>query len=200
MKRPSFLILSLVLFFSSFAQQDRNHYTDSMKAYQVNYINTHEVVKKKDRKYFRFFPIDRSYLVNAHFEKLGDTTGFTMTTSAHTVQHYFKYGRLDFSLSGTACHLYIYQSHELMKNPKLKDYLFVPFTDATTGDESYGSGRYLEFFIQEINNDMLVIDFNKAYNPYCAYATGYHCPIPPGENHLLVPVKAGEKNFGKTHH
>ncbi|HNJ28593.1 MAG TPA: DUF1684 domain-containing protein, partial [Ferruginibacter sp.] len=80
------------------------------------------------------------------------------------------------------------------------DYLFVPFTDLTTGDESYGSGRYIEFYIQDIQGDgTLQLDFNKAYNPYCAYASGFKCPIPPRENALNVAIKAGEKNFAKPH-
>ena len=78
-------------------------------------------------------------------------------------------------------------------------YLFVPFTDATTGDESYGGGRYLEFYKQDIQNNTLQLDFNKTYNPYCVYATGFRCPIPPKENRLPVAIKAGEMNFAKSH-
>ena len=86
-----------------------------------------------------------------------------------------------------------------MQTEKYRNYLFVPFTDATTGDESYGSGRYLEFYIADIQNNTLQLDFNKAYNPYCAYAAGYKCPIPPRENNLPLAIKAGEKNFAKGH-
>ena len=179
--------------------QTGNAYLHSLKAYQKKYVDTHEVVKKKDKKYFHFFAIDSSYNVNCRFEKISDTIGFTMKTSANTLQHYFKYGSLLFNLSGKICRLFVYQSKELMKNENYKDYLFVPFTDITTGDETYGSGRYLEFHYTDIHNNSLQLDFNKAYNPYCAYATGYHCPIPPKENNLPVAVKAGEMIFGKTH-
>ena len=187
-------------FQASIAQHKNSRYLTSIKAYQQNYMVTHEVVKPIDRKYFRFFPIEKSYQVRCQFEKEMDTIGFTMKTSANTLQHYFKYGRLDFYLSGIACHLYVYQSQDLMKQSKYKEYLFVPFTDSTTGNESYGSGRYLEFNIPEIKNNLLLLDFNKAYNPYCAYANGFHCPLPPRENHLPVYVRAGEKSFGKEHH
>ena len=122
-----------------------------------------------------------------------------MKTSANTLQHYFKYGRLNFVLDGKDYHLYVYQSSDLMKTEKYKDYLFVPFTDASTGDESYGSGRYLDFSTTDIKNNTLYLDFNKAYNPSCAYATGFHCPMPPKENLLTVAINAGEKNFGKGH-
>jgi uncharacterized protein (DUF1684 family) len=198
MKRTSFLLVLLSQCVLSIAQQ-KDHYVDSIKAYQKNYIETHEVVKKKDRKYFRFFPINIEYDVKCRFEKISDTIGFTMKTSANTLQHYLKYGKLDFQVEGKACQLFVYQSTSLMKTEKYRDYLFVPFTDATTGDESYGSGRYLEFNIPDIRNNVLDLDFNKAYNPYCAYATGFHCPIPPRENHLDVSIKAGEMVFGKKH-
>jgi uncharacterized protein (DUF1684 family) len=128
-----------------------------------------------------------------------DSSGFTMTTSAKTLKYFYKYGRLDFMIAGKPCHLYVYQSKDLMTTAEYRNYLFVPFTDATTGTESYGSGRYLEFYEKDIQNNSLKLDFNKAYNPYCAYAAGYKCPIPPKENNLTIAIKAGEKNFGKSH-
>jgi uncharacterized protein (DUF1684 family) len=76
----------------------------------------------------------------------------------------------------------------------------VPFGDATSGFESYGGGRYLDFTISDIKNNFLPIDFNKAYNPYCAYTAGYSCPIPPKENLLNASISAGEKNYGKPVH
>jgi len=195
-----YFILLLSITTSVVVAQQKDVYVESIKAYQENYTATHEVVKKKDIKYFRFFPISQDYNVTCRFEKLTDTTGFVMKTSANTLQHYFKYGKLSFTLNKMDCFLFVYQSKELMKTEKYHDYLFVPFTDASTGDESYGSGRYLEFYIPEIKNNSLQLDFNKAYNPYCAYATGFHCPIPPKENSLPIAIKAGEMVFGKAHH
>jgi uncharacterized protein (DUF1684 family) len=83
--------------------------------------------------------------------------------------------------------------------PKYKNYLFVPFKDMTNGKETYGGGRYLDLETTDIQNDSVILDFNKAYNPYCAYSNGYSCPIPPKENHLAVSIEAGEKTFGKEH-
>lgn len=183
---------------NTFAQQ-KDPYILSIKVYQKSYIKTHDVIKKKDRKYFRFFPINIQYNVSCKFEKINDSIGFTMKTSANTLQHYLKYGKLSFSLQGKTCSLFVYRSTNLMKTEKYRDYLFIPFTDVSTGDESYGSGRYLDFYIPEIKDNILQLDFNKAYNPSCAYATGFHCPIPPKENHLSVSVTAGEMVFGKVH-
>jgi uncharacterized protein len=170
-----------------------------MQAYQKNYCTNHEVVKAKDIKYFRFFPIDSNYNVLGSFEKITDTIGFTMKTSGAVVQQYYKYGKLSFQIHDTLLRLFIYQSKKMMDSDEYKGYLFIPFTDLTTGDESYGSGRYIDATIPQIINNQLVIDFNKAYNPYCAYSTGYHCPIPPGENHLPIAIRAGEKVFGRGH-
>lgn len=198
MKR--FFLLSTVVFFSNMAfAQKTDSYVAAVKAYQKNYVSTHEVVAKKDHKYFQFFPISKAYDVSCNFEKIMDTVGFTMTTSANTLKQYYKYGRLDFIINGEECLLFVYQSKDLMQLEQYKDYLFVPFTDATTGDESYGSGRYFEFYKKDIQNNMVELDFNKAYNPYCAYSAGYKCPVPPKENRLRIAIKAGEMNFRKSH-
>ena len=86
----------------------------------------------------------------------------------------------------------------MMSTSKYRDYLGLMFTDKTSGKETYDAGRYIDFNIGDIKNDKLVIDFNKAYNPYCAYVKGkYSCPIPPRENYLPIAIEAGEKNFGK---
>ncbi|MBL7702203.1 MAG: DUF1684 domain-containing protein [Ferruginibacter sp.] len=182
----------------AFAQK-KDAYTESIKAYQKMYVDSHEVVKGKDKKHFRFFPINKDYNVTAYFERIVDTVGFTMNTSAGTVKYFYKYGRLDFMINEKEFLLYVYQGKDLMQTEQYKDYLFVPFTDATTGNESYGSGRYLEFYKRDIEDGKLQLDFNKAYNPYCAYSTGFKCPIPPRENRLSIAIKAGEMNFGKAY-
>lgn len=193
-------LLAAGMFVSGFLfAQKKDIYTGSIKAYQKIYIDSHEVVKGKDKKHFHFFAISKAYNVTCYFERIFDTVGFTMPTSAGTVKYFYKYGRLDFMIDGKECLLYVYQGKDLMQMEQYKDYLFVPFTDATTGNESYGSGRYLEFYKKDIQIDSLQLDFNKAYNPYCAYATGYKCPIPPRENRLNISIKAGEMNFGKAH-
>lgn len=194
------LFLSCFLFAGFAHAQKHDSYLKSIRAYQKNYVDTHEVVQhKKDKKFFRFFPINEAYNVPAFFERIIDTVGFTMNTSAGTTKYFYKYGRLDFMIGGKECLLYVYQGKDLMQTEQYRDYLFVPFTDATTGSESYGSGRYLEFYKHDIQGDSLQIDFNKAYNPNCAYATGYKCPVPPKENRLTVAINAGEMNFGKSH-
>ena len=182
------------------ASAQKKTYRDSILAWQQKYINTHEVVLKNDRKFLHFYPVDESYRVVASFKKITDEKGFDMNTSSGIKKKHFVYGLLTFKLHDSLVHLYVYQSAALMKQEKLKDYLFVPFGDATSGFESYGGGRYMEFYIPDIKNNTVVLDFNKAYNPYCAYTTGFNCPIPPMENLLKVAVPAGEKDFEKPVH
>ena len=80
-----------------------------------------------------------------------------------------------------------------MRNPAYKNYIFLPFTDDSNGFETYGGGRYLDIDKPEDGVRKIVLDFNIAYNPYCAYSDAYSCPIPPRENNLSVKILAGAK-------
>ncbi|WP_185817021.1 DUF1684 domain-containing protein [Hymenobacter metallilatus] len=138
-----------------------------------------------------FYPINYAACVVARF--VPDSLGapFQMQTSTARRPLYRKYGELHFTLEGKPQRLHVYQSLELLQTKEYRDYLFVPFTDRTNGHGSYGGGRYLDLRRGQIQNQQVVLDFNRAYNPYCAYATGYACPVPPPENRLAVEVKAG---------
>jgi uncharacterized protein (DUF1684 family) len=198
----SILLLLFVLGALSGAAQKMNTrgYIDSIKAFRADYIQTHELLTSAEQKaLLRFYPINPTYRVVARFEKFVDSPWFPMATSGKTPKIQRKYGRLTFSLHDTVVHLTIYQSQALMQKAATRDYLFIPFTDVTSGIDSYGGGRYIDCAINDILSGILVLDFNKAYNPYCAYAAGYNCPIPPHENDLPVAIQAGEKNYGKAH-
>ncbi|MEO8768999.1 MAG: DUF1684 domain-containing protein [Ferruginibacter sp.] len=174
-------------------------YNDSLQLFQKNYVSTHEVVKGSDKAFFQFYKVDEKYRIVARFEKIIDTAGFIMKTSGTRKTKYFRYGMLYFNIGKDALHLTIYQSERLMADTAYKNYLFVPFTDLTSGEKSYGGGRYLDFIIDDIKNNSLIIDFNKSYNPYCAYMAGFSCPIPPAENYLTLNIEAGEMEFAKKH-
>lgn len=197
--RVLLLFACLNLCADSFCQ--KKSYTDSLIDYKRNYIGTHEVVKSKDRKYFRFYPINKKYAITARFEKSNDTSLVPMKTTGTEipVKDFYRYGKIYFMLDGKERELTLFQSKMLMNNSQYKNYLFLPFTDSTTGVDTYGSGRYIDVQTTEIRNGLLILDFNKAYNPYCAYSTGFNCPIPPKENRLNIFIKAGEKNFAKPH-
>ncbi len=147
---------------------------------------------KKDRRKFKklpFFPVDLSYRVTARFVRTQQALPFQMPTTTARRPIYEQYAEAHFELKGQKFVLPIYQSHDLRQSEKYKTYLFLPFTDATNGNESYAGGRYIGLEIPE--GDEIVIDFNQAYNPYCAYNGKYSCPIPPKENHLPIEIRAG---------
>lgn len=154
-------------------------YKDSVDAFIKNYVNTHEVVKGQDRMQLHFFNVNEQYRIRAKFEKTTDDQWFEMPTSGRIKKVFRVYGVLIFSVNDTLVRLNLYQSQGLMGNDQYKNYLFLPFTDATTGNETYESGRYIDLQTSDVKDNEVVIDFNKAYNPYCAYVSGvYNCPIP----------------------
>lgn len=169
------------------------------KQYKKDFIENKGPVKKQDLKYLDFFAPNAEYRISATFKRTPKEQPFDIPTSSTVKKKYVKYGDLTFELNGKQTHLAIYQSLKLRKMPQYRDYLFLPFKDPTNGKESYGGGRYLDLKIGDLKTGTAIIDFNKAYNPYCAFADGYSCPIPPKENHLEIPIKAGEKQFRKTH-
>jgi len=176
-------------------------YMDSIQSWRKNYIETHELLKTpEERSLLRFYPLDPAYRVVCDFKPLPNSPWSPMLTSGAKPQMARKYGLLTFKLHDTTLHLTVFQMQALMANDATKDYLFVGFTDATSAVDTYGAGRYIDCAIGDIHDNSMVLDFNKAYNPYCAYATGYNCPIPPRENDLPVAILAGEKNYGKKVH
>ncbi len=193
-----FLFL-LLLSANAAVQAQPKKYAAEIKAYQKDYVLHHEVVLDKSKKKFRFFKPNEAFKIKARFEKLQDSTGFIMKTSGTKDKKFFRYGQVSFQLDGKAVTMTIYQNKELLKDTAYKNYLFLPFTDLTSGEESYGGGRYLDLEMNSIHGNLILIDFNKAYNPYCAYASGYNCPIPPRENDLPIAVLAGEKAYAGKH-
>ncbi len=140
-----------------------------------------------------FFPIADKYIVNAVFKQSVNEKSLNMVTTTSRLAVYKKYGEAHFEIDGKKLKLNIYQNQELVKKAEYKNHLFLPFTDITNDKETYAGGRYID--ITKPKGDTIVIDFNKAYNPYCAYNNRYSCPIPPSENYLNVPIKAGVLKF-----
>jgi uncharacterized protein (DUF1684 family) len=140
-----------------------------------------------------FFEIDVKYIVEAQFIKSMDEKVFEMKTTTNRLPTYKKFGELLFKIEGANLKLNVYQNIDLVKKEGYEDYLFLPFLDMTCGNESYVGGRYIDLRIPK--SDKIVIDFNKAYNPYCAYNHKYSCPIVPLENELKIAVLAGVRKF-----
>ena len=192
--------LILLLFLTSIFADAQKSYRDSLQTFIATYVKDHEVVTGDDKKYLKFFKVDPAYRVVATFNPSPDSKWFSMETSGNSKQVFRIYGYLDFKIHDTAARLEIYQSQGLMTTEKYKNHLFLPFTDLTSGEESYAAGRYIDLETTDIVKGKVVIDFNKAYNPYCAYVSGkYNCPIPPRNNQLNLGIHAGEMTFAKAH-
>jgi len=151
---------------------------------------------EEDLKTFKaldFYPINGNYSVKAKFVEAKNEKVFEMKTTGTRTPKYIKYGTLFFTLDGKELQLNVYRNIELSKQEEYKDHLFLPFFDLTCGKESYIGGRYIDLKVPKGNT--MIIDFNQAYNPYCAYNHKYSCPIVPLENDLKVEIKAGVKTF-----
>ena len=148
---------------------------------------------RKDFNGLDFFKPDTTYIVNATFTRTPDATPFLMPTTTDRMSKEVVYGVVSFQLKGKSFQLEVYQNEELKEDEGFEDYLFLPFTDTTNGNETYSGGRYIDLRIPEGNQ--IVIDFNKAYNPYCTYNKKYSCPIVPSQNTLDIEILAGVKAF-----
>src|SRR5688500_15242294 len=125
-------------------QAEAQDYFKEMKAYQKVYVDTHHVVKGNDKKLIRFFPVNKKYKVVDDIKKNDDTSVIVMKTSGKIDKKFRRYGTLHFTIDKKRLTLTVYQSVTLIVNPQYKDYLFIPFTDFTSGEESYGGGKYID--------------------------------------------------------
>lgn len=140
-----------------------------------------------------FFPVNEKFFVNAQFTRTPKEKAFKMKTSTDRTPIYVKYGEVAFEIDGKTFKLNVYRNIELSRKKEFKDYLFLPFSDLTSGAESYIGGKYIDLKLPKGN--AIAIDFNTSYNPYCAYNSKYSCPKVPLENDLNIEIKAGVKKF-----
>ncbi len=134
-----------------------------------------------------YFPIDPDYKTGATLVPSTDTSILEVPTSTGTMRRLRRVGTLEFTLKGQPLKLTAF----VEVGAPNTDHLFVPFTDLTSGTETYPGGRYLD--LDRTPTGIYEIDFNRAYFPYCYYSPTYECPYPPPENRLKVPIRAGER-------
>tara|TARA_B100001059_G_C17795807_1_gene562968 strand:+ start:989 stop:1585 length:597 start_codon:yes stop_codon:yes gene_type:complete len=149
-------------------------------------------LKISDLKKFKslpFFPLDSSFIVLAKFQRTPESEFFEMETSTNKKTKERVYGILTFEIMELEYQLKVYQNQ--LSAQENKNDLLLPFIDNTNGFSTYGGGRYINLDIPKTNK--LIIDFNKSYNPYCAYNDRYSCPLVPKDNYLPIDVKAGVK-------
>lgn len=154
---------------------------------------TNSPIPVQDRSGFQglsYFPIDPNLRFRAKLQRYPIPKQIRIGTNTGEIRGALLYGYFDFQVGSQACRLQVYRTEDAMnQGPSL----FIPFRDATSGRETYSSGRYLD--LTENTSGMYDLDFNRAYNPYCAYNSEYSCPLPPAENTLAAPIRAGEKKY-----
>ena len=138
-----------------------------------------------------YYEPDLKYKFTGQIQKYNEQEVVEMLTSTSDLRNFYKYGYFNFEVDGIEYSIQLYK--EVNGNPSGQPNYFVPFKDLTNETDTYAAGRYLDIPGSESN--IITIDFNEAYNPYCTYSPFYSCPLPPFENHLKVAIKAGEKNF-----
>ncbi len=198
-KNSSLLILAFIFCLNAKAQEQTVQ--EFQKEHNKMFKNPKESpLKKKARKFkgHDFFIVDDSLRVEAKLVRTLNAIPFQMKTSTSRLPIYNKYGEAHFTIDGQKLKLSIFQSERLSLTDEFENYLFLPFNDLSNGEESYTGGRYIDLEVPV--GDTIVINFNKSYNPYCAYSSDYSCPIPPEENFLPIKILAGVKKPNKSVH
>lgn len=198
----SYFLLLIALLFSYVTQtqaqsdyhQKIQHYRDSVDRAFAD--TSTSILMKEDIPTFQgleYFPIDEAYKVTAKFSKIENAKTVKMKTSGSRTPQYKPYGTLTFELHGKKQVLTLYRYVDPSR-PELKNHLLLAFLDASNGKYTYMGGRYLDYNVDDVQDEM-IIDFNLAYNPYCAYNDKHSCVIPPLENRLDISIEAGAKKF-----
>lgn len=147
--------------------------------------------QKKELEQLSFYPVDEAFKVKARLEPIEVKTMVQIPLTDGSVEKYVRHSFAVFDLNGKEVKLLLLQAADELD----KRNFFLAFADQTSAEETYGGGRYLN--LRQDGQRSITIDFNLAFNPYCAYNPDFACPIPPKENILEIPIRAGEKNYGK---
>ena len=196
------LFLILLASINCFGQNYKTQIAEHRKKYIADFLeDKRSPLKQEDLQLLRFYDADSTFKVKANVQVISNAPAFVMPVFTGAGKDYVKYALLKMVINGKPVNLTVYRNVALSKLPEYSDYLFLPFTDETNGKETYAGGRYIDLREKDFKDNTVIIDFNKAYNPYCAYGGGYACPKPPDENHLLMAITAGEKQYaGEVKH
>ena len=140
-----------------------------------------------------YYPVNPDFRFSAKLNRYAGPQKIRLGTNTGEIRSGLRYGFFDFQVGDRAYRLQVYKLEDA---PDQGAFLFIPFRDATSGNETYGAGRYID--LKENTSGIYDLDFNRAYNPFCAYNDSFSCPLPPSENTLEVPIRAGEKKYSKT--
>ncbi|GAB4244061.1 MAG: DUF1684 domain-containing protein [Ekhidna sp.] len=189
-------IAVVIFYFTNIGVSDEDYITEIEKYWEDkhDFFRTSKaspfVEKGVSYKKVETFPVNPDFRVNARLERFTSRETVTIGNSDGTQTNYLKFAKAHFKIKG------VEQSLLVLKALGFGNQYLMAFGDETSGETTYGGGRYLDLAIGK--SDQVVIDFNKAYNPYCAYFADYTCPLPPRENLLTVAIEAGEKDYPHT--
>ena len=138
----------------------------------------------------KYYPAELGFVITAAISRNAIPDTVLIQMSDNRTEKYLNWGQAKFEIDEKPQQLRLY-----LKASGTDSTLFIPFTDLTNGRETYGGGRYLDAAKPKANETELKLDFNTAYNPYCAYNNEYSCPVPPTENRLQIAIPAGEEAF-----
>ncbi|XOV93852.1 MAG: DUF1684 domain-containing protein [Bacteroidota bacterium] len=192
---PIILIIFLYTFIRTSGDDDYIAQVETERAERIKYLKVSESspFQQYDQEFKEpnYYSISSDYRVNAQLERLSGNERVTIQNSDGSEVQYVKFAYANFGLKGQQFRLLILKPINM--GPVAQ--YFTGFADNTCGNDTYGGGRYLDLEIGK--SDHIVIDFNLAYNPYCAYVDQYQCPFPPRENILPVRIEAGEMDYHK---
>ncbi|AIZ63209.1 hypothetical protein PK28_05025 [Hymenobacter sp. DG25B] len=191
------LLLILGYFLQDIVFNDNDYFLRLRKARQEKNAGfrraANSPLDQKQRDGFdslRYFAPDRAYRVEAQLERFAKQDTVLMPLTDGKADKYLRWGRAAFEVNQQPQQLTLF-----LKADGQDSTLFIPFTDKTNGFSSYGGGRYLDAALPGKDSKEIELDFNQAYNPFCAYNNGYACPVPPADNRLAVEIRAGEQDF-----
>ncbi|MCF6361117.1 MAG: DUF1684 domain-containing protein [Cyclobacteriaceae bacterium] len=189
------LFCSAALYWFLTKEENPQQYLDNLSIHrhdQVEFfrfsLESPFLQQKINFSYLNYYTADLNYRIEAVYKKRAKQDTLSLATSTGTIDKFLVVGTANFKWQETDNTLLVLASTQ-RNDPTL----FIPFLDKTSGEATYGGGRYLD--VQPAQRGKILLDFNKAYNPYCAYMEGYTCPFPPKENRLAVAIVAGEKSF-----
>ncbi len=191
-----FVVLAIGLY-TLFGREDNTVYEaqinterdDKNRFMRYNDTSPLSDAQKADFRALEYFEINPEFKIKARLEAVDSDKLLVLPTNDGKEERYLKYAYANFILKGK-------QQRLLILQPMVRQFqnkLMLIFTDETTGEETYGACRYIDL-VKE-NDQSITIDFNRAYNPYCAYTDEFSCPLPPVGNHITVAVSVGEKDF-----
>lgn len=199
--RLNYLLVFIIMMACKSQHPVNEVFIDEIQSYRENQIRNltanDSPLTLDAAKGISFFEPNEQFRFKAKIDMLHPDETIQISTYSGRQKEFIEYARLSFDLDGKMYVLTAHKNVKSMRMPMYRNKLFLMFMDTSSGESSYGGGRYIYIDESEIVDDHIILDFNKAFNPYCAYSDGFHCPIPPRENHLDIAILAGEKDFNK---